>query len=297
MSRFSPFVIKALVDCITGGSGMGNDREPPIGKYRTGPEIQQFFLDSGIDFSLAGRSRVPATTETLRVAVERDDGDTVVTRMLESVSDPRGFLNEPEKGVAVVEHLNAALEADGWAIVVVNGKSKLMARQQGGQIVSAFAEKTRHLDFDTVERDMERALASAEADPEDATTAACSLLESVCRSILIELSLPLPAKKDIDGLVKAVQEPLNLSPGRMDLPKEVENDVRQVLSGLTTVSKGIGALRTHAGDAHGREKGYRRIDGRIARLAIHASASVAMFFIETWEKQQKRALPLREDNS
>ncbi|MCZ8036259.1 MAG: abortive infection family protein [Novosphingobium sp.] len=58
----------------------------------------------------------------------------------------------------------------------------------------------------------------------------------------------------------------------------------------------MGALRTHAGDAHGRERGYRRIDGRIARLAIHASASVAMFLIETWEKQQKRALPLREDD-
>jgi len=63
------------------------------------------------------------------------------------------------------------------------------------------------------------------------------------RSILIELKLELPAKKDIDGLVRAVQVPLRLSPGRNDLPAEIEADLRQVLSGLTSVAKGIGALQ------------------------------------------------------
>jgi hypothetical protein len=120
------------------------------------------------------------------------------------------------------------------------------------------------LDFDTVQLDMARALANAKTDPEDAVTAACSLVESVCRSILIELSLPLPPKRDIDSLVRAVQEPLALSPDCSDLPALIEVDVRQILSGLTSVAKGIGALRTHGGDAHGRERGYRRIDPRIA---------------------------------
>ena len=73
-------------------------------------------------------------------------------------------------------------------------------------------------------------------------TAACSLIESVCRSILIELGLALPAKKDIEGLIKAVQEPLDLSPGRTNLPAEIEADIRQVLGGLTSVAKGIGSL-------------------------------------------------------
>jgi hypothetical protein len=108
------------------------------------------------------------------------------------------------------------------------------------------------------------------------------------------LSLPLPPKKDIDGLIRAVQKPLSLSPGRMDLPAETEADIRQVLGGLTSVAKGIGALRTHAGDAHGREKGYRRIDSRIARFAINATSSIALFLIDTWERQQHRSLPLRE---
>lgn len=292
MSRFSPFLIGALADLITGGGG--NDTTPPIGLYRTGPKIEQFFRDCGVMMSLGSSSRVPAATEALRDVFSRQDYATP-ERVILRVSDPRDYLAEPEKAQAVIARLNAALEPDGFAVTIVNGRSQLIAKQASGVVISAFAEKTRLLDFDTVQRDIARALASAADDPEDAATAASSLIEAVCRSILVELRLPLPAKKDIDGLMRAVQEPLGLSPGRMDLPAEIEADIRQILGGLTSVAKGVGALRTHAGDAHGRERGYRRIDARIARLAINSAASIAMFLIETWERMQNRALPLRQE--
>jgi hypothetical protein len=150
------------------------------------------------------------------------------------------------------------------------------------------------LDFDTVTRDLERALASAKEDPEDAVTSACSTVESVCRSILIELNEPLPDKKDIKGLFNAVRKPLGLSPDRSDLDPLIADDVRKILSGLATSIEGIGALRTHGGDAHGRERGYTRIDQRIASLAIHAASTVALFLIQTWQrKYPQRALPAR----
>lgn len=289
---FSAFVTKALVDTITGGGG--NDSGEPIGIYRSGPKIEQFFLDCGVDMRIGQSSRVPAVTEAIRQAARQPDGDDRLRRFLERVTDPRDYLADPTKGTAVVAHINQVLEADGFAIAVVGGKAHLVPKGAAGAAVTAFTTKVRLLDFDTVELDIARALVNAATDPEDAVTAACSLLESVCRSILVELRMSLPPKRDIDGLVRAVQEPLNLSPGRTDLPAEIEHDVRQVLGGLTSVAKGIGALRTHAGDAHGREKGFRRLDSRIARLAITAASSLALFFIETWEQQQRRALPLRD---
>jgi len=63
------------------------------------------------------------------------------------------------------------------------------------------------------------------------------------------------------------------------------------LSGLTTATEGIGALRTHGGDAHGRERGHCQIDSRIARLSIHAASTIALFLIETWERKMQRSLP------
>jgi hypothetical protein len=85
--RFSPFVIKALVDVITGGAG--NDPTPPIGVYRSGPMIEQFFVDCGLDMPIGATSRVPATTEFLRQVARGEDGDAALTRILLRVADPR----------------------------------------------------------------------------------------------------------------------------------------------------------------------------------------------------------------
>ncbi len=289
--RFSPFVIKALVDVITGGVGQGPDMAPPIGIYRSGPKIEQFFLNCGLDMRIGTSSRVPATTDFLRQAAGQWDGDERIKQVILKVSDPREYLSEPDKAAAVRDHLNRALEADSLAITIVSGKAHLVQRQSTGMIVEPFISKVRTLDFDAVQIEIARALPNVSDDPEDAVTAACSLIEAVCRSILVELRLPLPAKKDIDGLIRAVQEPLGLSPGRADLPVEIEQDIRQILGGLTSVAKGIGALRTHGGDAHGRDKGAARLDPRIARFAVNAAGSLSLFLIETWERQQHRALP------
>ena len=89
-----------------------------------------------------------------------------------------------------------------------------------------------------------------------------------------------------------MRAPLDLSPERTNLPTEVAEDIRNILSGLVTAVQGVGALRTHAGDAHGRERGFRRIDARIARLSIHSASAVILFLIETWEKKYQKK-PLR----
>lgn len=167
---------------------------------------------------------------------------------------------------------------------MIGGKARLVAAGQSAAVMDALTATVAVIDFDTVNHDIERAMANAETDPEDAVTAACSILESVCRSILVELDLPLPAQKDIQGLYKAVREPLGLDPAKTGVPELISGDVRAILGGLNSTIQGIGALRTHGGDAHGRERGTRRtIDRRIARLAIHSASAAALFLIETWQ--------------
>jgi len=160
-------------------------------------------------------------------------------------------------------------------ILELQSSSELVATQE----LQRFAEV---INFDTVNRDLARAKDTARSDPEDAITSACSTLESVFRSILVELGEPLPSKKDIQVLYGAVKGPLGLSTSRDDLPDTIRQDVLTILSGLQTVIQGIGALRTHAGDAHGRERGFSRIDFRIAVLGINSANTLALFLLETW---------------
>ncbi|NKJ94663.1 hypothetical protein GFM14_24450 [Rhizobium leguminosarum bv. viciae] len=291
---FSPFVIEALVLVISGGSGM-NNTEPPIGIYRSASDIDGFLMSCGINPGDEGGSRLPKLRANLAKAADGENGFDSIRRCIEKVTDPRGYVGKPDKAEAVLESMNISLKGDGYEVAVINGRANLRRIGASSSVLTELSSKTTTLDFDTVSHEIDRALKGVEDDPEDSVTAACSLIEAVCRSILIESGLELPAKKDVDGLVKAVQDPLNLSPGRSNLPEEIAADVRQVLGGLTSVAKGVGALRTHAGDAHGRERGRARIDARIARLAVHSASTLALFLIETWERTQKRSLPLREE--
>lgn len=281
--RLSPQTIDALAEVISGGSA--NDPTPPVGRYRSGPQLEKFMRSCNIDFRVGQQSRLTALANCL-IAINNDsNATTVLKRIIESAADPRDFVTEPEKCTAVVDHLNRFLAFDGLELRYQGQKVVLAPAGKNAAVIDHLVSKVEVIDFDTVARDIERALASCDNDPEDAVTAACSAVESVCRSVLIELGLDLPAKQDITGLYKAVRNPLGLSPQRSDLPGQIADDVRKVLSGLSTMIEGIGALRTHAGDAHGRERGFARIDARIARLAIHSASTATLFIIETWQRK------------
>lgn len=248
----SPQSIDAISEIISGGGG--NDPEPSIGIYRSGPKIEKFMRACNVAFQLDG-SRVPSLVNCLINLNNGIEPEKVLPRIIESAADPRDFIHEPDRHTAVLDYLNRVLRFDGFEILQQGGRMRLVDAGKGIPVFAELAGLSEVIDFDTVSRDLERALASSQTDPEDAITAACSTVESVCRSILIELEMPLPAKKDVQGLYNAVKQPLGLSPDRADIDPLIANDVRQILSGLATLIAGVGSLRTHGGDAHGREKG------------------------------------------
>jgi hypothetical protein len=280
--HLAPQSIEALATIISGGGG--NDTAPPIGIYRSASKLESFMRGCNVSMHVGNGSRLPALIDALERA--NLSGDQIVLKnIIERAADPRDFTSEPEKLQRVIDYLNARLFYDGLELQRVGPHVRLGTPGRSSSVVDALVTAASVIDFGTVNRDLERALASAENDPEDAVTSACSVVESVCRSVLIELGLALPAKKDIQGLYQAVRDPLGLTPDKQGVADEIANDVRTILGGLNSVVNGVGALRTHGGDAHGRERGYRRIDPRIARLAIHSASTVSLFLVETWQKK------------
>lgn len=278
----APQSIEALATVISGGGG--NDQTPPVGIYRSASKLESFMRGCNVAMSVGSGSRLPTLVEALERANRQGD-QTTLRNIVERAADPRDFLSDPERHKAVVDYLNARLSYDGLELQRVGSSVRLGTPGRSSSVVDALANAIVVIDFDTVTRDLDRALTSAEQDPEDAVTSACSVVESVCRSVLIELGLPLPQKKDIQGLYQAIREPLGLTPDKPGVPDEIAGDVRTVLGGLNSIVNGVGSLRTHGGDAHGRERGYRRVDSRIARLAIHSASTVSLFLVETWQKQ------------
>ena len=134
--------------------------------------------------------------------------------------------------------------------------------------------------LDSVQEEFERSLQNAVADPAAAVTAASSTIESMCKVYLEDRQVPLPAKQDISHLWRAVSNDVGFDPGSKE-----DNDIKKVLSGLVSVVTGIGALRTHAGSAHGRGRRRYKLQPRHARLAIHASHTIIAFLLETIDAQ------------
>jgi hypothetical protein len=134
-----------------------------------------------------------------------------------------------------------------------------------------------------IETEFDRAYKSIEADPPAAVTAACAVLEAVCKHYLETEGLELPNKQLLGNLWPLVMQHLGLS------PKDVaDDDLKQILTGLYSISTGIAALRTHEGSAHGRgSKKTYRIEARHARLSVHAAHTMTMFVLETWEARKK----------
>ncbi len=284
--------IDAVVEVISGGAS--NSYEPVVGLYRTGPKIQQWMGRFGLTIDLNSFSRVSATRTALIEAIATSES-SLIKSIIERAADPRDFVHDPERHAAVIDYLNRALIFDGLRLVRTGHRVELVSEEPAHGVVTAAGEIAAVVSFDTVQRDLERGLRSAGEDPEDAVTAACSMVESVCRSILVELDLDLPKQKDIQGLYIAVREPLGLAPGKEGVPDLIASDVRAILGGLNTVVFNIGALRTHAGDAHGRERRFRRIDERIAQLALHSASSVAVFLIQTWRQKFPERVLHRHD--
>ncbi len=276
----SPQTVDALAHVISGGSG--NSQEPPIGIYRGGPKLESFMRACGVRMSIGSLSRLPTLVVAIESVMNAGDVETL-RRIIEAAVNPADFIGDPDKAASVVDYLNARLAFDGLTLRHRGTKVELVDAQSNAPIVSALSAALAPIDFDTVTRDLERALENADKDPEDAVTSACAVVESVCRSILVELGVPLPAKRDVQTLFKEVRGHLSLDPGGA-FAKEIADDVRLTLSGVIQCVQGIGNLRTHGGDAHGRERGFgRHVDARIARLAIHTASATALFLIETWQ--------------
>ena len=281
MGKFSPQTIEALAMTITGGSFSGSANPVPS-KYRAGWELEQFFKGIEVSFQIDNRSRVPAVRECLEDL--NISNPAKIEEAIQAICDPREYLDEEDALREIVVYLNKRLKFDGFELWEEGGFYRLVSTDIVGAPANALQATINLTDYDSVKTDFERAVNAIEKDPEDAITAACSIVESICKCILDQMKKSYPKKQDIKGLVTEVGKHLNLSPARSDLPSEVSGDIKQILSGLISVASGIGALRTHSGDAHGRGRKRVPVDARIARLAIHAASTVSLFYIETWNR-------------
>lgn len=155
--------------------------------------------------------------------------------------------------------------------------------QTGGSLPSKTLEQMlRERDFPSVEKEFQRAMDNAATDPATAITAACATIEALCKAYIHDHGLEPPKDKTVSPLWQVVKKHLNLDPKSQE-----DQDLRKIVQGLGSVVEGLGALRTHAGNAHGQGKTPYTVHPRHARLAINAAHTLALFVMERWSIMEK----------
>lgn len=148
----------------------------------------------------------------------------------------------------------------------------------------ALAEKLRDISVAEIEVEFERAHRSVDQDPPAALTAACAIVESLCKTYIAENGLSLPSSQTIKPLWTVVSKHLKIAPESVE-----DDDLKRILSGLSSVVDGIGAFRTHAGSAHGHGKRSYKVVPRHARLAVHSAHTLCLFVMETWQARKNES--------
>jgi hypothetical protein len=123
-----------------------------------------------------------------------------------------------------------------------------------------------------------KALERRSTDPEGAVTAACTLLEEVCKHIIEDSGGEWETKWNIPKLYGQAAQLLNLA------PSQHQGDVfKTILGSCQSIVQGVGSLRNKGSDAHAGGRARVPFKPRHAAFTVNLAGSMALFLIETWQ--------------
>lgn len=183
---------------------------------------------------------------------------------------------------------NALLCKDGWEITEtarISGKPVFSARRALFPRSAALAEAkdvARSLDSTHLHQQITRMESSIVEDPDLAIGTSKELVESICKTILLEKGQSVDKDEDVPQLVRRTCNLLSLLPQQIpDSTKGIET-IKRTLGNLANIAQGLAELRNLYGTGHGKDFKWRGVKPRHARLAVGAATTLAVFLFETY---------------
>lgn len=205
-------------------------------------------------------------------------------RFLEEVTSP--LIQSQAVQAALAAEINEQLRHDGYRLATVRRLSgspvyEVQPAAIGSPADRAISEALTAFDPDTVHPRWEQALDRRDTDPEGAITLARTLLEDVCKWIIVEAGQEYGEKDDLPVLYRKLAKILKLAPD-----DHTEIVFKQILGGCQSVVESLGSLRNKISDAHSRGPKRVKPASRHAQLAVNLSGTMATFLVSTWDARK-----------
>ncbi|MBP0617589.1 abortive infection family protein [Jiella sp. KSK16Y-1] len=201
-------------------------------------------------------------------------------RFLEEVTSPLTQSREVQTDLAAA--INEHLRHDGYRLIIVRRLSgspvyEVQPAAIGSPSDDAISQALADFDPDTVHARWTQALDRRDTDPAGAITLARTLLEDVCKWIIIEAGETYEEKDDLPVLYRKLAKILNLAPDG-----HTEPVFKQILGSCQSVVESLGSLRNKISDAHSPGPKKVKPAARHAQLAVNLSGTMATFLVSTW---------------
>lgn len=246
-----------------------------------------FFYADALGDAPEGSKHVKALEWLRRINKVCEDPLSVLGKLIEGYMEseesyptpsPFSFLADNKNEPTFKENVNKMLAKYGFSYMT------------GGFIASGGSKPSLSLqeaivgrNMPAIEMEFNRALEHIQKEPKESVSAACNILESVCKIYITDEGLQMPAKQDLQSVWKVVKDSLGMNPQVIE-----DNDLRRILTGLFSIVDGIGAFRTHASTAHGAGRKSYKVLPRHARLAINSAHTLVLYILESWDERKKK---------
>jgi hypothetical protein len=190
-------------------------------------------------------------------------------------------------GNALCQMYNKFLKHDGFQIserTRISGKPVYAGRYVGSLIAPGLATAKEILsgtDVGYVTQQITRMESAVNQDPELAIGTAKELVETCCKSILLERNVSYSKSDDLPKLVKAAVRELELTPHDIPDTAKASDTIKRLLSNMASITQGVAELRNHYGTGHGKHNANKGLQPRHAKLAVGAASTLAVFLTET----------------
>jgi hypothetical protein len=247
--------------------------------YRSGPKLVAYFNKLG--FCDVYGQGFPSRGTFAKEKIAELNGQPKLKDAFRELLDPR-LWREISSGTVegCAAQVNEILRYDGFEVVRDGNFYKV--RELSGTVIEVenrFAE-SEELSELLIEEQIQKCREKIDSgDYSGAITNARSLVEAVCTKIEADLDPnALGNDGDLIKIFNRVRKLLNLDPSRQD----INESLKQVLSGLSNVINGLAAIRNKMSDAHGVAYKPSR---HHAKLAVNAAKTLADFLFDTMAHQ------------
>jgi hypothetical protein len=127
---------------------------------------------------------------------------------------------------------------------------------------------------------------SINENPTEAIGKSKEILESCCKTILINKNISIDKKWKLNTLVKETCKTLKLTPEHIPDEVKAASTIKQILGNLASITNGMAELRNPYGSGHGKDANYKGLTSRHANLAVGSSVTAVKFLWDTYEMQK-----------